>query len=105
MVSSPGRAGGAPAAPLGRAEGQAWAGKGQGGRGERPRAPLTPPLPRLQKKFVNNLRFDVTFTFSRLPLQVQHRAAALAMQRGLSSLLFPSVSCHKSLFAGAFQPR
>jgi len=54
---------------------------------------------------VNNLRFDVTFTFSRLPLQVQHRAAALAMQRGLSSLLFPSVSCHKSLFAGAFQPR
>ncbi|NXE74207.1 SDE3 helicase, partial [Cochlearius cochlearius] len=60
---------------------------------------------KLQKKFVNNLRFDVTFTFSRLPLQVQHRAAALAMQRGLSSLLFPSASCHKSLFAGAFQPR
>ncbi|NXC76784.1 SDE3 helicase, partial [Anhinga anhinga] len=60
---------------------------------------------KLQKKFVNNLRFDVTFTFSRLPLQVQHRAAALAMQRGLSSLLFPSASCHKSLFTGAFQPR
>ncbi|KAM6114446.1 LOW QUALITY PROTEIN: helicase MOV-10 [Phoenicopterus ruber ruber] len=60
---------------------------------------------KLQKKFVNNLRFDVTFTFSRLPLQVQHRAAALAMQRGLSSLLFPSASCHKSLFAGTFQPR
>ncbi|KAM9217342.1 LOW QUALITY PROTEIN: helicase MOV-10 [Leptosomus discolor] len=60
---------------------------------------------KLQKKFVNNLRFDVTFTFSRLPLQVQHRAAALAMQRGLSSLLFPSASCHKSLFPGDFQPR
>ncbi|KAM9268311.1 LOW QUALITY PROTEIN: helicase MOV-10 [Morus bassanus] len=60
---------------------------------------------KLQKKFVNNLRFDVTFTFSRLPLQVQHRAAALAMQRGLSSLLFPSASCHKSLFTGTFQPR
>ncbi|NWW93425.1 SDE3 helicase, partial [Rhynochetos jubatus] len=60
---------------------------------------------KLQKKFVNNLRFDVTFTFSRLPLQVQHRAAALAMQRGLSSLLFPSASAHKSLFEGAFQPR
>ncbi|NXT31603.1 SDE3 helicase, partial [Pelecanoides urinatrix] len=60
---------------------------------------------KLQKKFVKNLRFDVTFTFSRLPLQVQHRAAALAMQRGLSSLLFPSASCHKSLFTGAFQPR
>ncbi|KAM9596015.1 LOW QUALITY PROTEIN: helicase MOV-10 [Morphnus guianensis] len=60
---------------------------------------------KLQKKFVNNLRFDVTFTFSRLPLQVQHRAATLAMQRGLSSLLFPSASCHKSLFTGTFQPR
>ncbi|NXJ88725.1 SDE3 helicase, partial [Corythaixoides concolor] len=60
---------------------------------------------KLQKKFVNKLRFDVTFTFSRLPLQVQHRAAALAMQRGLSSLLFPSASCHKSLLAGAFQPQ
>ncbi|NXT96031.1 SDE3 helicase, partial [Anhinga rufa] len=60
---------------------------------------------KLQKKFVNNLRFDVTFTFSRLPLQVQHRAAALAMQHDLSSLLFPSASCHKSLLTGAFQPR
>ncbi|NWX80954.1 SDE3 helicase, partial [Alca torda] len=60
---------------------------------------------KLQKKFVNNLKFDVTFTFRRLPLQVQHRAAALAMQRGLSSLLFPTASCHKSLFTGTFQPR
>uniref|UniRef100_A0A8D0FC95 RNA helicase n=1 Tax=Strix occidentalis caurina TaxID=311401 RepID=A0A8D0FC95_STROC len=49
---------------------------------------------KLQKKFVNNLKFDVTFTFNRLPLQVQHRAATLAMQRGLSGLLFPSGSCH-----------
>uniref|UniRef100_A0A8U7NPS2 RNA helicase n=1 Tax=Corvus moneduloides TaxID=1196302 RepID=A0A8U7NPS2_CORMO len=60
---------------------------------------------KLQKMFVNNLKFDVTFTFSRLPLQVQHRAAVLAMRRGLSSLLFPSASCHKSLFPGPFQPR
>ncbi|NXL56188.1 M10L1 helicase, partial [Chordeiles acutipennis] len=60
---------------------------------------------KLQKKFVNNLRFDVTFTFSRLPLRVQHRAAALAMQHGLSSLLFPSASCHRSLVTGTFQPR
>ncbi|NXO67527.1 SDE3 helicase, partial [Phainopepla nitens] len=60
---------------------------------------------KLQKKFVNNLKFDVTFTFSRLPLQVQHRAAFLAMRRGLFSLLFPSASCHKSLFPGPFQPR
>ncbi|NXC08563.1 SDE3 helicase, partial [Orthonyx spaldingii] len=60
---------------------------------------------KLLKKFVNNLKFDVTFTFSRLPLQVQHRAAVLAMRRGLFSLLFPSASCHKSLFPGPFQPR
>ncbi|NXN43086.1 SDE3 helicase, partial [Rhinoptilus africanus] len=60
---------------------------------------------KLQKKFVNNMKFDVTFTFSRLRLQVQHRAAALAMQRGLSSLLFPTASCHKSLLTGTFQPR
>ncbi|XP_074781521.1 helicase MOV-10 [Athene noctua] len=60
---------------------------------------------KLQQKFVNNLKFDVTFTFNRLPLQVRHRAAALAMQRGLSRLLFPSASCHQSLFTGTFQPR
>ncbi|NWU92314.1 SDE3 helicase, partial [Upupa epops] len=60
---------------------------------------------KLLNKFVNNLRFDVTFTFSRLPLQVQHRAAFLAMRRGLSSLLFPPPSCHKSLLTGSFQPR
>ncbi|NXM28746.1 SDE3 helicase, partial [Oxyruncus cristatus] len=61
--------------------------------------------PRLLSKFVNNLKFDVTFTFNRLPLQVQHRAVVLAMSRGLSSLLFPSASCHRSLFPGPFQPR
>ncbi|NXA05303.1 SDE3 helicase, partial [Sapayoa aenigma] len=61
--------------------------------------------PKLQEKFVNNLKFDVTFTFSRLPLQVQHRAADLAMPSGLSSLLFPSTSYNKSLFSGPFQPR
>ncbi|XP_021395152.2 helicase MOV-10 [Lonchura striata] len=60
---------------------------------------------KLQKKFVKNLKFDVTFTFNRLPLQVQHRAAVLAVRRGLFSLLFPSTSCHKSLFSGPFQPR
>lgn len=57
------------------------------------------------KKFVNDLKFDVTFTFSRLPLQVQHRAAAMAMQKGLDSMLFPSASCQRSLFKGTFQPQ
>ncbi|XP_050182650.1 helicase MOV-10 [Myiozetetes cayanensis] len=60
---------------------------------------------KMLSKFVNNLKFDVTFTFSRLPLQVQHRAVVLAMPRGLSSLLFPSASCNMSLFPGPFQPR
>ncbi|NXD43233.1 SDE3 helicase, partial [Copsychus sechellarum] len=60
---------------------------------------------KLQKKFVKNLKFDVTFTFSRLPLQVQHRAAFLAMRHGLCSLLFPSASCHESLCPGPFQRR
>ncbi|NXR61185.1 SDE3 helicase, partial [Rhadina sibilatrix] len=60
---------------------------------------------KLQKKFMKNLKFDVTFTFSRLPLQVQHRAAVLATRRSLFSLLFPSTSCHKSLFPGPFQPQ
>ncbi|NXQ55413.1 SDE3 helicase, partial [Anthoscopus minutus] len=60
---------------------------------------------KLQKKFVNKMKFDVTFTFNRLPLQVQHRAVVLAMRRSLFSLLFPSASCHRSLFPGHFQPR
>ncbi|XP_054251935.1 helicase MOV-10 [Indicator indicator] len=60
---------------------------------------------KLQKKFVKNLRFDVTFTFSRLPLQVQHRAVDLAMRRGLANLLFPSASCHQPFLTGTFQPR
>ncbi|KAL2295373.1 hypothetical protein Nmel_017785 [Mimus melanotis] len=60
---------------------------------------------KLQRKFVKNLKFDVTFTFSRLPLQVQHRAAVLAMRHSLFGLLFPSASCQQSLFPGPFQPR
>ncbi|KFV61329.1 Putative helicase MOV-10, partial [Dryobates pubescens] len=60
---------------------------------------------KLQKKFVNNMKFDVTFTFSRLPLRMQHRAVELAMQHGLASLLFPSASCHQPLLTGTFQPR
>ncbi|KFO86227.1 Putative helicase MOV-10, partial [Buceros rhinoceros silvestris] len=52
---------------------------------------------KLQKRFVNNLRFDVTFTFNRLPLRVQHRAAALAMQHGFSRPLIPLL-CSRSWF-------
>ncbi|NWR45091.1 SDE3 helicase, partial [Regulus satrapa] len=59
---------------------------------------------KLMKKFVSTMKFDVTFTFNRLPLQVQHRAVALAKRYGLFSLLFPSASCHRPLFPGPFQP-
>ncbi|NXF90644.1 SDE3 helicase, partial [Eubucco bourcierii] len=58
---------------------------------------------KLMKKFVNKLRFDVTFTFSRLPLQVQHRAVDMAMRHGLASILFPSASCHQPLLTSTFQ--
>ncbi|KAM8795940.1 helicase MOV-10 [Eudromia elegans] len=60
---------------------------------------------RLQRKFLSNLRFDVTFTFNRLPLQVQHRAAALAMRRGLAHVLFPAASCRRALPDVTVPPR
>ncbi|XP_061487973.1 helicase MOV-10 isoform X2 [Rhineura floridana] len=48
-------------------------------------------------KFVKNMKFDVSFTFNRLPLRVQHRAVVLAQERQLHNLLFPSFSHGKSL--------
>uniref|UniRef100_A0A8C0H7L7 RNA helicase n=1 Tax=Chelonoidis abingdonii TaxID=106734 RepID=A0A8C0H7L7_CHEAB len=53
--------------------------------------------PNLLVSFVNNLKFDVTFTFNRLPLQVQHRAVELAKKRNLGDILFPSFSYRESL--------
>lgn len=53
--------------------------------------------PNLLASFVNNLKFDVTFTFNRLPLQVQHRAVELAKKRNLGNILFPSFSYRESL--------
>ncbi|XP_019402364.1 PREDICTED: putative helicase MOV-10 [Crocodylus porosus] len=51
---------------------------------------------RLLDSFVNNLLFDVTFTFNRVPLRVQHRAVRLAAERGLEDVLFPAFSAEKS---------
>nr|XP_025038226.1 putative helicase MOV-10 [Pelodiscus sinensis] len=51
----------------------------------------------LLDSFVDKLKFDVTFTFNRLPLRVQHRAVELAEKRRLSCLLFPSFSLRQSL--------
>ncbi|KAJ7331778.1 hypothetical protein JRQ81_013958 [Phrynocephalus forsythii] len=52
---------------------------------------------KLQAKFIKNMKFNVTFTFNRLPLRVQHRAAVLAQERQLHQLLFPSLSYGASL--------
>ncbi|KAJ1138600.1 hypothetical protein NDU88_004981 [Pleurodeles waltl] len=48
-------------------------------------------------RFVDYLKFDVTFTFNRLPLRVQHRAVELAKQSHLKDVLFPSVSYGKGV--------
>ncbi|XP_029769683.1 helicase MOV-10 [Terrapene carolina triunguis] len=53
--------------------------------------------PNLLASFVNNLKFDVIFTFNRLPLRVQHRAVELAKKRNLGDVLFPSFSYRESL--------
>ncbi|XP_074833527.1 helicase MOV-10 isoform X2 [Carettochelys insculpta] len=52
---------------------------------------------KLVDAFVDKLKFDVTFTFNRLPLRVQHRAVELAEKQCLRDVLFPSFSCGKSL--------
>ncbi|XP_026530953.1 putative helicase MOV-10 [Notechis scutatus] len=54
---------------------------------------------KLLNKFVNNMKFDVEFTFNRLPLRLQHRAVILAQKSQLSHLLFPCFSYKKSLLS------
>nr|XP_033773425.1 helicase MOV-10 isoform X2 [Geotrypetes seraphini] len=51
----------------------------------------------LLKRFVDNMKFDVTFTFSRLPLRLQHRAVQLAVENNLKDVLFPSFSYGESI--------
>ncbi|KAM4701901.1 helicase MOV-10 [Discoglossus pictus] len=51
----------------------------------------------LLRKFINGLMFDVTFTFNRLPLRVQHRAVTLAKENNLKEILFPSCSYNESI--------
>ncbi|XP_069489430.1 helicase MOV-10 isoform X2 [Ambystoma mexicanum] len=51
----------------------------------------------LLSRFIDHMKFDVTFTFNRLPLRVQHRAVELAVQHSLKDVLFPSVSYGKSI--------
>ena len=40
-------------------------------------------------KFVDGMAFHVEFTFNRLPLMLQHRAAQLAEEHCLDEILFP----------------
>ncbi|XP_025018774.1 putative helicase MOV-10 isoform X1 [Python bivittatus] len=54
---------------------------------------------KLRDQFIDNMKFDVTFSFSRLPLRIQHRAAILAQERKLSHLLFPFFSHEKLLLS------
>ncbi|XP_034270184.1 helicase MOV-10 [Pantherophis guttatus] len=54
---------------------------------------------KLLNKFVDNMKFDVEFTFNRLPLRLQHRAVTLAQKMQLSHMLFPCFSYKKSLLS------
>nr|XP_014347304.1 PREDICTED: putative helicase MOV-10 [Latimeria chalumnae] len=55
-------------------------------------------LDRVQLGFSpKNMKFDVTFTFCRLPLKVKHRAVELAEEHKLKDLLFPSLSFGESI--------
>lgn len=56
-------------------------------------------FPRLQSRFIDNMKFNVTFTFNRLPLKVQHRAILLAQKKELRDMLFPSFANRESLLS------
>ncbi|XP_069617839.1 helicase MOV-10 [Ranitomeya imitator] len=51
---------------------------------------------KLVQLFCQGMKFDVTFTFNRMPLQVQHRAVDLANKNNLKECLFPSGSRQQS---------
>ncbi|XP_067414809.1 helicase MOV-10 [Emydura macquarii macquarii] len=53
--------------------------------------------------FVDNQKFDVTFTFNRIPLRVQHRAVELAEKTNLRDILFPALSYGETLLAEGCQ--
>ncbi|XP_051890987.1 putative helicase MOV-10 isoform X2 [Pristis pectinata] len=47
---------------------------------------------KLLDDFITNMKFNVSFTFNRFPLQMQHRATYLAKASGLINVLFPTYS-------------
>ncbi|XP_078098141.1 putative helicase MOV-10 isoform X2 [Mustelus asterias] len=52
---------------------------------------------KLLADFLDNMRFNISFTFNRLPLQLQHRAAQLAKDTNLKDMLFPTFSDGKCI--------
>ncbi|XP_064633916.1 putative helicase MOV-10 [Lineus longissimus] len=44
---------------------------------------------KLLSKFIDNMKFNVRFTFNRLPLKLQHRSTELAFELNLKDLIFP----------------
>ena len=53
-------------------------------------------------KFIKGMKFDVRFTFNRLPVQLMHRAIELAEEHSLDDILFPTPSIIGS--QGTIQP-
>ena len=53
-------------------------------------------------KFINGMKFNVRFTFNRLPLKLMHRAVELAEEHSLNDLLFPSPAVVRT--RGTIQP-
>ncbi|XP_041083835.1 putative helicase MOV-10 [Polyodon spathula] len=52
---------------------------------------------KLVNKHIANMKFEVTFTFNRLPLKLQHRAVELAVKHDLRDFLFPTCSLGTNL--------
>ncbi|XP_063300399.1 helicase MOV-10 [Pelobates fuscus] len=46
----------------------------------------------LIRRFIDGMKFDVVFTFNRLPLKVQHRAVVLAKEKNIQEFIFPTFS-------------
>ncbi|XP_035677058.1 putative helicase MOV-10 [Branchiostoma floridae] len=46
---------------------------------------------RLLDKFIDGMKFDVRFSFNRLPQRLQHRAVQLAEEHSLGDVLFPTL--------------
>ena len=49
--------------------------------------------PKLRNRFVNNMRFNIRFTFNRFPIRNMHRAAEYVSHNPeMKKLVFPSCS-------------